>query len=765
MGAQTDGAEAGARLPSEPDGGPAVPRPREAAAGSVALPAKLRPPRLHVALVPRLAAVTALIRSREQLVLFSAPPGSGKTVVLLQWAAAESKPVAWLRLDPGDNDPHVLLQYLAAALASVPGAETAELTSLLRRRHQPSLQRALPELGAAVAAARPFLLVLDDCQYVKNTACWDIVELLLSELPERAQLALATRADPPLPLGRIRARGDLLELRFGELALDRGEVAELLRLHGVHVDEPTLSALLDLTEGWATGLYLALLASRDVAPGEVLRHVRGDQRDIAAYLLGEVLDREPRDLQTFLLETSILDELSAPLCAAVTGRDDAGEVLAKLARDNAFVMALDDCGVSFRYHRLFAELLYARLEQARPGDAPALHRAAAHWYEGNGDPERAVRHWLATGDVAATVVSVGQVCGRYLQAGRAESARRLLRLFSEEQLLSYASLAVCAGWAFAAGAPRSDEQRHWVRLLRGLRFDDAPACDGASSLRSSYTLLMAELAPEGLTPQRELFKLAVSLETQPGTFWYDLARLGYGRSLYLTGFASSAEEALRALLAETVDAEMRALACATLALVAADDGRWGDVGRWLEEAERALPCLDLDGHPGFCALLPLHLAHARLQSHRAHPGTMKLAQLVGDHLDTMIPDTPWMALWATVTLAEVACERNNLEAARAWAERASTLLMSYEDAGVLVGRTLLLRERLGLRDGLVLLTPAERRVLELLPTGVGMAEIARRLYVSRNTVKTHTRLLYRKLGVRSRDEATARARELGLLDP
>ena len=765
MDAQKDDAEAGARLHPESDGDLSVARPREAAAGFVALPAKLRPPRPHVALVPRLAAVTVLLRSREPLVLLSAPPGSGKTVVLLQWAAAESRPVAWLRLDPGDNDPHVLLQYVAAALASVPGAETAQLAPLLQRRHQPPFPRALPELGAAVAAARPFLLVLDDCQYVKNKACWDIVELLLSELPERAQLALATRADPPLPLGRIRARGDLFELRFGELALVRGEVAELLRLRGVNADEPTLSALLDLTEGWATGLYLALLASRDVAPDEVLRHVRGDQRDIAAYLLGEVLDREPPDMQAFLLETSILDELSAPLCAAVTGRADAGEVLAKLARDNAFVMALDDCGLSFRYHRLFAELLYARLEQTRPGDAPALHRAAAGWYEANGDPERAVRHWLATGDVAATVGSVGRVCGRYLQTGRAESARRLLRLFSEEQLLSHGSLAVCAGWAFAAGAPRSDEQRHWVRLLRGLRFEDAPACDGAASLRSSYTLLMAELAPEGLTRQRELFKLAVSLETQPGTFWYDLARLGYGRSLYLTGFASSAEAVLRALPAATVDAEMRALACATLALIAADDGRWDDVDRWLEEAQRVLPCLDRDGHPGFCALLPLHLAHARLQSHRADPGAMKLAHLVGDHIDTMIPDTPWMALWATVTLAEVACEQNNLEAARVWAERASKLLMSYEDAGVLVGRTLLLRERLGLRDALVLLTPAERRVLDLLPTDLGLAEIARRLYVSRNTVKTHLRCLYRKLGVGSRGDAIVRARELGLLEP
>ena len=261
-------------------------------------------------------------------------------------------------------------------------------------------------------------MVLDDAQLVQNEAAWAHVGLVLENLPEGAQLVVASRSDPPLPLGSLRARGELLELRFEELAFDRDEALALLRLHGVGdggevTESParkveardTVAALLEATEGWATGLYLASLTARGRSPDEWLPEVRGDQRAIADYLLGEVLERQPAELQRFLLDTSILDELTAPLCAAVTGRGDAGAVLAHLARENLFVSALDDHDERYRYHHLFADLLRSRLERLEPDRPPRLHRRAAVWLEAHEEAEPAIRHYLAAGDVAATVAS------------------------------------------------------------------------------------------------------------------------------------------------------------------------------------------------------------------------------------------------------------------------------------------------------------------------------------------------------------------------
>ncbi len=237
------------------------------------------------------------------------------------------------------------------------------------------------------------MLVLDDAQLVQNEEAWGHVALVLENLPEGAQIAVATRSEPPLALGRLRARGELLELRFAELAFDRDEASSLLRLHAAgegHAESAAgpdaVGALLEATEGWATGLYLASLTARGRSPEEWLAEVRGDQRAIADYLLGEVLERQPADLQRFLLETSILDELTAPVCAAVTGRADSGAVLARLARENLFVSAIDDHDERFRYHHLFADLLRSRLERDEPGVVAELHRRAAAWYEAHASP-------------------------------------------------------------------------------------------------------------------------------------------------------------------------------------------------------------------------------------------------------------------------------------------------------------------------------------------------------------------------------------------
>ena len=278
---------------------------------------KLRPARAQLELVQRTALVGALLRSPASLVVVSAPAGYGKSTLLAQWAEAAPEPSSWLQLDGIDNDPVVFLTYLTAALSRVAPVDP-DVADLLQGQTPPIDELILPRLGDALDAAQPFLLVLDDTHLLQSTQCWRYLALLLEQLPPGACLALGTRSEAPLPLSRLRAAGRLAEVRLGDLRLTRAEAGELLRMNGAEADDGALDGLLELTEGWATGLYLALLAGAGRPAREWLPEVRGDLHVIAGYLTAEVLERQPAELQEFLMGTSILDQLCPGLCRAVT---------------------------------------------------------------------------------------------------------------------------------------------------------------------------------------------------------------------------------------------------------------------------------------------------------------------------------------------------------------------------------------------------------------------------------------------------------------
>jgi len=738
------------------------------------LPSKLRPPRPHVELVTRDALVATLLKSTEPLVLVSAPAGSGKTVSLTQWLHVETRPAIWLRLDGNDNDPLVFLRCLAVALDQVLGVDP-EVLELLQLRSPPLVERVLPGLAATVAGARPFVLVIDDAQLVQKQESWAHLEFVLENLPEGAQLVVATRSDPPLPLGRLRGRGELLEVRFRELAFDDDEALQLLRLQAAgegSVDDAaardTVAALLEATEGWATGLYLAALTARGRAPEEWLADVRGDQRAIADYLLGEVLERQPAQMQRFLLETSILDELTAPLCAAVTGRADAGAVLARLARENLFVSALDVRDERYRYHHLFADLLRSRLERGGPARPPQLHRLAAVWYEAHGEAEPAIRHYLAAGDVEATVDLTEATVDTMLNCSLAESARRLVGLYTEEQLLAYPALAISAGWVYDSVPETCEEERRWARLMAELEFEDGPSSSGAASLRSSWLILTTNSHAQGLGQMRRAAEEALRLETKPGDY-RDVAMDGVAMCHYLSGSPEAAERMWRELSRRTTFAGM-ALAPvwnadipAQLALIAADADRWDEVGELVAEAERACPRMGLDESTPHGIFLPMLLAHLRLMSHRGDPEALAFAWTIDGFMTDMQRNPPSDLLMSHVMLGEVALEQSELVAARGWCDCALKALAEWPDAGMFGRRAKQLNDALDRRVMAEPITPAERRVLELLPTHLTVAHLADRLYLAPATVKAHLRAIYRKLEVGTREEAVARARELGLL--
>ncbi len=507
--------------------------PASGGADEAVLPAKLRPPQARVRLVERRALLDELDRTDCPLVAVSAPAGAGKTTVLRQWAEADPRPFAWVQLDQADSDPVVFLTYVSQALASVAEVDPSVHDSLSLAA-PPVRERVLPLLGEALAAAPPFVLVLDDAHVLRGSKPWDLVAFVLRGLPPGAQLALGSRTDPALPLARMRAAGEVAEVHASQLTLDVAEVAQLLRLHGCEADEETADALLAATEGWATGLQLACLAGAGRPPAEWIGGIRGGRREIAEYLTSEVLEAQPADVQEFLLRTSVLLELTPRLCALVWERDEAGELLVRVAREELFVVPLGDDGCHYRYHHLFAEMLQDELEKRHPGLPDELNRRVAAWYAEEELPDQAVHHLLAAGEAAAAGELVAASWPGMWSRGQSETVRRWLSSFTDRQILTQPALTLTAGWVYSAlDAGRLGER--WCEAACAAPMDDSPSPDGAASLRSSQALLRATVGSRGVRLMRESAELAARLEAVPGTSWYADAQVALGVARWLSG--------------------------------------------------------------------------------------------------------------------------------------------------------------------------------------------------------------------------------------
>lgn len=378
-----------------------------------ALGVKLRIPTARRALVPRarltdrLSLADAHETVAPRLVLVAAPAGFGKTTLLTQWlhASGPETRVAWLSLDADDSDLRHFLTQLVAAVRAPDTATTlgAEAVQLLEVEPPPAHDVLASLINDLDASRGRTVLALDDYHVIENTDVHEAVAFLLDNLPPQVTLAITTRADPPLPVARLRARGELIEIRAADLRFTHPEATAFLNdTMGLRLDPDHVTALGERTEGWAAGLQLAALSarSRDSAE-EVARFVEsfsGSHRFVLDYLLDEVLGRHSDDVRTFLLSTSVLARLTAGLCDALTGRDDSQQMLERLEADGLFVIALDEERTWFRYHQLFADALRARLPADLPGRSEALHASAARWLADNGLLADAVHHALAGGD-------------------------------------------------------------------------------------------------------------------------------------------------------------------------------------------------------------------------------------------------------------------------------------------------------------------------------------------------------------------------------
>jgi ATP/maltotriose-dependent transcriptional regulator MalT len=517
-------------------------------------------------LVPRAWLLARLAQGIGRgLTVVCTPAGFGKTTLLGDWARRGRRPAAWLSLDAGDNDPARFWRYVAAALEGVRPGAGASVGALLGGPQPPPLEAVatavINEL-TGLSGEGVVTLILDDYHLIEAPPVHASLGFLLEHLPDSLRLVVASRADPPLPLARLRARGQLAELRAGDLRFTLEETAAFMRVAiGLDLPAASVAALQDRTEGWAAGVQLAALSLQGHAdPAGFVKTFSGSHRFVLDYLTEEVLARQPEPLREFLLDTSVLDRLSGPLCDALTRRADSQVVLEALERANLFLVPLDEVRGWWRYHHLFAELLHARLQQTRPERLPALHHNAAAWHEAHGLADEAVRHALAAGKVEWAVRLVEQDLQTRFQRSEGVTVSRWLKALPAELVSSRPRLLVASAvWAIVGG--RVEEVEPLLEAAERTLATLAAEAPGPSAARTPsglanvpamIPLLRAELARERGDAERtiQFARQGLALAAADDRYLRYLGRWHLAVGTLLQGRVGDAEAALAELAAD-----------------------------------------------------------------------------------------------------------------------------------------------------------------------------------------------------------------------
>jgi LuxR family maltose regulon positive regulatory protein len=746
---------------------PAAKAGREAA-GFEVLESKLEVPKLRDGLVDRSALVSRLrAPTSARVVSITAPAGYGKTTLLAQWAAEDPRPFAWVSLDGRDDDPAAFLTYLTAAADEISPVDAGVFRAAASGADS-MWTIGLPRVGAALAAIeKPMVLVLDDVHELRHRDCVDALEPIAKHLPQGAQLVLSGRAEDGLPLARLRAAGRLLSLGPKDLALSDIEAKALLDVAGVEVTKAEATALNARTEGWVAGLYLAALFAQEAGSGE-LSSFGGDDRFVADYLRSEYLSRLKRPQIEFLTRTSILDRMCASLCDAVLDRTDSARRLQALEQANLFIVPLDHHREWYRYRRLFRDTLRAELARLKPGAAEGLHRRAAAWYEQNGQPESAIEHMTAAGDIDEVARLVGAFALPYYRSGRIVTVERWLKQLDDPPLLSrYPEVAAFGAFLNGLRGRPDDAERYWFALEHSER--DGPMSDGSSSPRVWAALVRAFLCRHGIAEMQADARLALR-DLPAASVWHPTALAFLGVSLLFEGDPEAAEQVLEQTAEEAAGSGAiypGVVAHSELALLALERGD-GEKA----EADLAVARALLENQPiEEYVLAAIYLAaSAQAAFAQGQAATARELLVRAMRLRPQLTHAvPWFGVQTRLELARTHFALGDIEGARTLCREAFDVISQRPELGMLRAQADELRDRLAgvasLDDGWASsLTAAELRLLPLLTTHLTFREIAERLYVSRNTVKTQAISVYRKLDASSRSEAIERALELGLVD-
>ena len=459
---------------------------------------KLAAPLSRPGTVAKADVIARLCTSTLPLVTVVAPAGYGKTTLLARWAEADPRAFAWVSLDGRDDDDAVLfLRYIAAALHGVEPLST-DVFDALSGPGGSSWALRVPSVGRALAALEsPLVLVLDDLHTVANPSCLDVLAELFRYVPAGSQIAIASREEPPLPLARWRAQGAVHEIGVADLRLDDHEAELLLEAAGVELDGAELSQLIERTEGWPAGLYLAALSLQAGAPSSAgAAGFNGDDRFVSEYFRLELLSRLPPAEAQFLKHTSVLDRMCGGLSDAVLETTRSAHTLEMLERRNCFVVPLDRRGEWYRYHHLFGQLLRNELERSEPDVVPELNRRAMAWCIANDLPEAAVVYGHAAGESDAVAGLVDTLALSVHYDGRIETLEEWLGWFGDDELRRYPALAVVGAWTRALTGRPEDAER-WLTFADGAT-STIPLSDGSATIEAWVATLRAHMMPNGV---------------------------------------------------------------------------------------------------------------------------------------------------------------------------------------------------------------------------------------------------------------------------
>jgi len=710
----------------------------------------------------------------RKLTLIRAPAGWGKSTLLADWHALESetRPFVWVALDGDDNDPVRFWTYLIEAFRTLdPSAGDGSL-AMLRAPRVSVVDEVLPALcNELTALPAQAVLVLEDYHLIANPEIDEGLSFFLEHLPQTVEVALSSRSEPALPLARLRARGELVEIDAQRLRFSDDEADRFLNeLHGLELDREDVIRLRELTEGWAAGLYLATLTIRGRAGAhEFVDTFTGDNRHVVDYLTAEVLAGLTEELRGFLLDTSVLERLCAPLCDAVTDRPGSADTLHELERSNFFLIPLDTRREWYSYHHLFGELLRQELALAGPEHARTLHRRASAWHRDFGAASEAIRHAIAADDLGDAADLILRYWIEARDLARLETVLAWLDGLPPETVTTDARLCLVRASTLQEVGRIAEADRWLQAAAEGTT--DRSLLAGPASLASGVAASLAinQYFRGDVGGIAETARPALQLEEAGSDYWRSALLTTFGVSTFLAGEGLAAAD----LLDEAVTSSRQAghslaliHALGWCAVVHAAIGKPDRSRQLLDDTDAMLRETGLEAYYG------LSMAHVALGKLLEGQGELREAD---DALAKGIAlarrgEAKFDLSYGLLTRAEVKASFGDRRAARDMLHEARQAVEACVDPGVLAELVARVERRLRLVPRRATRTPydedlsdRELAVLRLLATDLTQREVGDALYVSFNTVKTHVKSIFRKLGVSTRPDAVSRARDLNLL--